>query len=137
MADNPSDPLVNKDRMRLVADEQSVGGHFDGEGERERSVGIDRLVVVDVFKRRVGPDAGTYFMRVSLRSMVYSRYISRYEIDIDKHNSESEFLFMVLIGGGAVAEADNENRGANWDTDFVAKQARDAAKELLHNFNAQ
>ena len=140
MADSPADPLVNKDRMRDIADEQDTGAHFDGESKRERKVGVDREVVVDIFKRRFDSGeqkAGSYFLRVSLRSMVDPQYISRYHIDLDRYSNEGEFLAMVSIGGGAVAEADNENRGATWDTAYVAKQARDAAKELLHDLDNQ
>ena len=137
MADNPADPIINKDRMRQIADESAVGHDYEGESERERKVGHEREVVVDIFKRRVGPDAGTYFLRVSLRSIINTNIISRYEIDLDKYNTETEFLKMVSIGGGAVAEADNVNRGANWDCEYVAKQAREAARELLHDISAQ
>ena len=137
MADNPADPIINKQRMRDIADESVVGHDYEGESQREREVGHSREVVVDIFKRRIGPDAGTYFLRVSLRSVINTNIISRYEIDLDKYNSEKEFLNMVSIGGGAVAEADNENRGANWDCEYVAKQAREAAKELLHDIGAQ
>jgi len=137
MADNPADPIINKDRMRIIADESAVGHDYEGESQRERKVGHEREVVVDIFKRRVGPDAGTYFLRVSLRSVINTNIISRYEIDLDKYNTEREFLNMVSIGGGAVAEADNVNRGANWDCEYVAKQAREAARELLHDIGAQ
>lgn len=137
MADNPADPILNKDRMRVVADESSVGHDYEGESERERKVGHEREVVVDIFKRRIGPDAGTYFLRVSLRSIINTNIISRFEIDLDKYNTEKEFLDMVSIGGGAVAEADNENRGANWDCEYVAKQAREAARELMHDISQQ
>lgn len=140
MADSPSDPLVNKDRMRDIADEQDTGSHFDGESKRERSVGVDREVVVDIFKRRFDSGeqkAGTYFLRVSLRSMIDPRYISRYHIDLDRYSNEGEFLDMCYVGGGAIAEADNENRGATWDTEYVAKQARDAARELLRDIDNQ
>lgn len=135
--DNPSQPLALTGKMKLVAEEQNVGGHFDGESERERAVGHDTLVVVDVFKRNVGPDAGTYYLRVSLRCPVDPRIITRYEIDLDKYNSEAEFLREVEIGGGAIAEAQCTNRGATWDCEFVAKQAREAAVELLHEINKQ
>lgn len=140
MADSPSDPLVNKDRMREIADEQDTGAHFDGESNRERCVGIDREVVVDIFKRNFDSGeqkAGTYFLRVSLRSMINPQIISRYHIDLDRYSNEGEFLDMCYFGGGAVAEADNENRGATWDTQYVAKQARDAARELLRDIDNQ
>ncbi len=92
MAKNPSDPIIKKDRMRLVADEQAVGGHFEGESERERKVGINQEVVVDIFKRVVGLDAGTYYLRVSLRCPTNVRLITRYEIDLDKYNTEADFI---------------------------------------------
>ena len=137
MAKNPSDPLALSGKMKIVADEQVVGGHFEGESERERDVGNNTLVVVDIFKRTVGFDKGTYYLRVSLRCPVDPRIITRYEIDLDKYNSEAEFLREVEIGGGAIAEAQCEKRGAQWDCEFVAKQARAAAVELLHEINKQ
>ncbi len=134
---NPSQPLALSGLMKQVAEEQNVGGHFDGESQRERKVGIDSLVVVDIFKRTVGFDAGTYYLRVSLRCPVDSRIITRYEIDLDKYNTEVEFLKEVEIGGGAIAEAQCEKRGAKWDCEFVAKQARAAAVELIHEIANQ
>ncbi len=134
---NPSQPLALSGLMKLVAEEQNVGGHFEGESERERRVGIDSMVVVDIFKRIVGVDAGTYYLRVSLRCPVNPQIITRYEIDLDKYNSEREFLNEVEIGGGAIAEAQCENRGAKWDCEWVAKQARAAAVELLHEIQKQ
>ncbi len=137
MANNPADPIVNKDRMREIAEEQNVGSHFDGESKREQTVGIDSQVVVDIFKRNVGPDAGTYFLRVSLRCTVNPLIITRYEIDLDKHNTEHEFLKEVEIGGAAIAETQCENRGAKWDCEWIGKQAREAARELLHDIEQQ
>ena len=134
---NPSQPLALSGRMKQVAEEQNVGGHFEGESERERKVGIDSTVVVDIFKRTVGLDAGTYYLRVSLRCPVDPRIITRYEIDLDKHSSERDFLKEVETGGGAIAEAQCENRGAKWDCEWVAKQARAAAVELLHEIQKQ
>ena len=134
---NPSQPLALKGKMKLVAEEQNVGGHFEGESERERDVGHNTLVVVDIFKRLVGIDAGTYYLRVSLRCPIDPRIITRYEIDLDKYNSEAEFLREVEIGGGAIAEAQCANRGAKWDCEWVAKQAREAAVELLHEIDKQ
>lgn len=135
MAHNPSDPLVKKDRVKEVADEQAVGGHFEGESERERRVGRDAMVVVDIFKRNMGPDAGTYFLRVSLRSQNRPNIITRHEIDLDRYSRESEFLREVEWGGGAIAERQVEVYGDRWDPAYVAKQAREAAYELLHEIN--
>lgn len=134
---NPSQPLALSGRMKQVAEEQNVGGHHDGESERERKVGVDAVVVVDIFKRLVGLDAGTHYLRVSLRCPMDKRYITRYEIDLDKYSTESEFLHEVEIGGGAIAEAQCEKRGASWDCEWVAKQAREAAVELLHEIQNQ
>ena len=134
---NPSQPLALSGKMKIVAEEQTVGGHFEGESERERDVGNNTLVVVDVFKRLVGLDAGTHYLRVSLRCPIDPRIITRYEIDLDKYNSEAEFLREVEIGGGAIAEAQCEKRGAKWDCEWVAKQARAAAVELLHEIQKQ
>jgi hypothetical protein len=137
MAKNPSDPLALSGRMKVVADEQAVGGHFEGESERERKVGHDSVVVVDIFKRNVGFDAGTYYLRVSLRCPINPLIITRYEIDLDRYNTEAEFLKAVEVGGGAIAERQCETRGANWDCEWVAKQARLAAAELLHEVQKQ
>jgi hypothetical protein len=134
---NPAQPLALSGLMKQIAEEQNVGGHFEGESERERKVGIDSMVVVDIFKRTVGIDAGTYYLRVSLRCPVNTQIITRYEIDLDKYSTESEFLKAVEIGGGAIAEAQCVNRGAKWDCEFVAKQARAAAVELLHEISKQ
>jgi len=98
---------------------------------------IDRQVVVDIFLRKYGPEAGTYFLRVSLRSMMNKMLIMRYEIDLDKHTNESAFLKEVEVGAGTIAERDCDVRGATWDCEWVAKQACDAAKELLHDINNQ
>jgi len=134
---NPSQPLAISGLMKQIAEEQNVGGHFEGESQRERKVGIDEIVVVDIFKRLIGLDAGTYYLRVSLRCPVNPQIITRYEIDLDKYNSEAEFLYEVEIGGGAIAEAQCKNRGAKWDCEWVAKQARAAAVELLHEIQNQ
>jgi len=75
---NRAQPLALSGKMKLVAEEQNVGGHFDGESERERNVGNNTLVVVDIFKRLVGIDAGTYYLRVSLRCPVNPTIITRH-----------------------------------------------------------
>ena len=49
---NPSQPLALSGRMKRVAEEQNVGGHFEGESERERDVGNNTLVVVDIFNEQ-------------------------------------------------------------------------------------
>lgn len=134
---NPSQPLALSGRMKQVAEEQNVGGHFEGESQRERKVGVEEVVVVDIFKRNVGLDAGTHYLRVSLRCPKDPRIITRYEIDLDKYDTEAEFLHEVEIGGGAIAEAQCKNRGATWDCEWVAKQARAAAVELLHEIQKQ
>lgn len=137
MAKSPANPLVQKDRiLGEIADEQNVGAHFEGESDRERKVGIDREVVVDIFRRDAGPLKGTHFMRVSLRSMINSKIILRYELDVDRYQSEREFLDAVQIGAGALAEQDCEKRGATWDCEYISKVARGAARELLHDINS-
>lgn len=135
--DNPSTPLALRGKMKLVAGEQNVGGHFDGESERERDVGNNTLVVVDIFKRNIGPDAGTHYLRVSLRCPTNKKLITRHEIDLDKYSTEAEFLREVEWGGGAIAERQCEKWGASWDCEYVAKQARAAAVELLHEIDKQ
>ncbi len=129
-------PVLRKDRMRGLAEEQETGGHFEGESLRERMVGIEHEVVVDLFQRKLGALTGTYFVRVSLRSQVRYAKIYRSDVDLDRYTSESDFLNVVEASGGAIAEADNEY-GARWDTEYVAKQARKAASELFREVNEQ
>lgn len=133
----PADTVIRKERSQVIAEEQDVGAHFDGESERERKVGVECEVIVDIFKRNIGKLAGTYFMRVSLRSMVRHALILRYEIDLDQYSSESDLLKMVEIGGAALAEQDCEVRGATWDCEHVGRQARKAATELMHDMDNQ
>lgn len=135
--DNPSTPIIRKNLMRQWAEDQLTGDRNDGESKRERDVGHNKEVVVDIFRRDFGVDKGTYFLRVSLRSMISKQIIMRYEIDFDKHNSEDEFLADVQVGGAALAEADNLKRGANWDPGYVAEQAREASRELFHDMAEQ
>ncbi len=127
-------PVLRKDRMHGLAEEQETGGHFEGESLRERKVGITEEVVVDLFQRKLGALTGTYFMRVSLRSQVRYAKIYRSDVDIDRYTTESDFLYHVEVSGGALAELDNEF-GAKWDTEYVAKQARKAASELFREVN--
>ena len=134
---NPSQPLARSGKMKRVAEEQNVGGHFEGESERERKVGVDELIVVDIFKRDVGVNAGTYWLRVSLRCPTRPRLITRYETDLDDYNSETDLLKAVEVGGGAIAEDQCEKYGAKWDCEFVAKQARAAAVAVLHEIQTQ
>lgn len=139
MSDNPAQPLALKDRLIQVADEAYVGGYFEGESQRERTVGKSREVVVDVFKRGrnkylIGSDTA-YFLRVSLRCPIDPKIITRYEIDLDRYTTERELISQAMIGGGLVATAQIEKRGASWDPDHVAKQAAAAARELLADIN--
>lgn len=143
MSSNPAQPLTLKDRLIQIADEAHVGGHYEGESKRERKVGHDQEVVVDIFKRGRTPEtvlagtSGTYFMRVSLRCPMDPKIITRYEIDIERYTTERELMAEAFKGGGLVAVAQIENRGAQWDPDYVAKQAAEAAKELLAEINKQ
>ena len=102
---------------------------------------MDQEDVVDICKRNVGPDAGTHFLRVSLvvpnRLFHGLKMTSRYEIDLDQYNNEADFLRVVEIGGGVLAERQCEKWGATWDCEHVAKQARAAAVELLHEIDTQ
>ena len=134
---NPSAPLSKKGQMDRVAEEQNVGGHFEGESERERNVGHDELVVVDIFKRNIGPDAGTYFLRVSLRNPIKLNLIGRFEADMDRYSNEADFLKVVEAGAGALAEDQCERWGAKWDCEYVARQAKEAAVELMREINDQ
>lgn len=137
MPRSPSKTLVNKDVTDLVAEEQDVGGHFEGESERERKVGHDELVVVDIFKRNVGPDAGTHFLRVSLRNPIKPNLIGRFEADLDRYSNEADFLRVVEAGAGALAEDQCDRWGAKWDCEYVARQAKEAAVELMREINEQ
>jgi hypothetical protein len=144
MTNNPSTPILLADRLKQVADEQQSGAHFEGESKRERRVGRDRAVVVDIFKRANNPykrvsdqtqpdmwKPHSYFMRVSLRDPIRTDIITRYEIDIDRYQGERELLAEAFKGGGLVATAQIENRGATWDPNEIAKLAAEAMKELL------
>ena len=136
MARNPSDSIILRDRIKQVADEMDVGGHFEGESKRSRLVGRTAEVVVDILKRKksrmhLGPNAHDYFMRVSLRSVMKPWLITRYEIDIDKYSTERELIGAATLGGGVIAETQIENHNDKWDPDFVAKQAAEAMRELL------
>jgi hypothetical protein len=130
---NPSKPLLFKGRMDTVAEEQAVGGHFEGESERERKVGVDELVVVDVFQR----SDGTHYLRVSLRNPLKSNLITRAEADLDRHTNEADFLKNVTIMGGALAEDQCERHGAVWDCENVAKEARRAGALFLNEIKEQ
>lgn len=138
---NQGQPLLLVDRLKQVAEEQTVGGHFEGESKRERKVGHDQEVVVDIIKRGrtvnnvLAGTSGTYFMRVSLRCPMDPKIITRFEIDIERYSTERELLEQALAGGAAVAIAQIENRGARWDPDYVATQAREAMRELLHDIS--
>lgn len=127
-------PVLRKDRQTGLAEEQETGGHFEGESLRERKVGIDREVVVDLFQRRLGNLVGTFYVRVSLRSQVRYARIYRTNVDLDRYVTEGDFLNMVAISAGALAETDNE-RGANWDTEYVARRAREGASEIFNEVN--
>jgi hypothetical protein len=139
MSKNLSQPLNVVDRLKEVAEEQSVGDHFEGESRRERKVGRSREVVVDIFKReadlsRIGK-AGTFFLRVSLRSMTRPKVIMRFEIDIDRYANERDLIKQAMIGAGALAEQDNERRRAKWNPEDIARAGEDAAKELFADLN--
>jgi hypothetical protein len=101
---------------------------FAGENYKSnKDLGIQSLVTVDLFKR---PN-GTFFMRVSLRSDVKRTNISRYEIDLDRHTNESDFLREVEIAGGALAGHQSTLYGDQHDPSECAKAAREAAREIL------
>lgn len=139
--DNPAQPLTLRDRLIKVAEEHGVGGHFEGESKRERKVGYEQEVVVDILKRGRNPYAlddreGTYFMRVSLRNPIRPEMITRYEIDIERYTTEREFMAEAFKGGGLVAQTQIEKWGATWDPDYVAKQAAEAARELMAEINS-
>jgi len=129
-------PVLRKDRMHGLAEEQETGGHFEGESLRERKVGIEHEVVVDLFERKLGSLTGTYFMRVSLRSQIRHAKIYRSNVDLDRYINEHDFLYVVEVSAGALAERDNEF-GARWDTEHVAKQAREKASELFREVRDQ
>ena len=147
MTNNPGKAILLADRLKQIADEQQTGGHFEGESKRERRVGKDRQVVVDIIKRANNPyikpnsrdpkkaldtwKPNSYFMRVSLRDPIRTDIITRYEIDIDRYQSERELMAEAFKGGGLVATAQIENRGATWDPNEIAKLAAEAMKELL------
>lgn len=141
MSQNPAQPLTLVDRIKQIADEGRVGGHFEGESKRRAHPDSDTQVVVDILKRGLNPYAldqkpGTYFMRVSLpcrtvSPMLGERVITRYEIDIDRYSTERELMEQAWKGGGLVAITQVEKHGETWDPEYVAAQAAEAMKELL------
>ncbi len=112
----------------MAQGDEHEGDYFEGASERERKVGRDSQIVVDVFKRL----NKTHFFRVSLRSIRQPKVITRYEVDVEQYNSESEFLKLCEVAGGAIAEHQCTNYGDRHDPDECAKAAREAAAELLH-----
>ena len=107
---------------------------FSGEHkESNRRLGTESLVTVDLFKR---PNE-TFFMRVSLRSNVRPIIISRHEVDLDRYTGEREFLKMVLLDGGALAEHQDQTLGDSHDPAECAKAAVRAATEILHSQDIQ
>lgn len=140
---NPAQSLILVDRLKEIADEMHVGGHYEGESKRalRASPESDTQVTVDIFKRGRNPyaldqKAGTYFLRVSLPSrtispITRSRLTTRYEIDIDRYSSERELMEEAFKGGGLIAVTQVEKHGERWDPDFVASQAAAAMRELL------
>ncbi len=137
MSRNPSDPLIKSGWLIDVAEEQAVGDRFEGESQRERMLGKSRMVVVDIFKRSRGPEAGTFFMRVALKSMIATRYIYRYNHDIDRYAPQRELCALGFIAGAALAERDNEQRAAKWDTIQVGEEAIREVKEALREIDRQ
>ena len=137
MVRNPSDPLIKSGLILDVAEEQAVGDRFEGESQRERMLGKSRMVVVDLFKRSRGWEAGTFFMRVALKSMIDKRYIYRYNRDVDRYAPQRELCALAFIAGAALAEQDNEQRGAKWDTIQVGEEAIKEVKEALREIDKQ
>lgn len=136
MAINKTHSLINKDRIKRIADEHDVGGYFEGESNRERKVGVQRVVVVDIFKRppEIIGTQPSYFVRVSLRSKLRPYIIHRWDVDVDHLTNEREFLSMVTTAAGALAENDIEKYGPGWNPDEVAKEGLEAGKEFLSDF---
>jgi len=133
----PSQPVTDKDRMANWSEESDVGDHFAGESTREQRVGVDREVEVTLFKRNqyheTAPD--TFFLRVSLGSQIKKGHLFRYDVDIDRYSNDADLFKQVATAAGAIAEQDNEQYSANWEPEYVAKQAHAAAKELLAELN--
>ena len=130
---NPSDPIIKSGRMLHVAEEQAVGDKFEGESLREHMLGKSRMVVVDIFKRR----DSTFFMRVSLRSMIDTRFIYRYNQDVYRYAPQRELCALGCIAGGSLAEQDNEQRGAKWNPIEVAEEAIKEVIEALRELDKQ
>lgn len=134
---NPADPLIGKARTNDIAEEMAVGDDFEGESVRERKVGVSEEVVVEIFKRNVGPYRGSFFLRTSIRSRVDSRIILRHNINIDKNSSDRDILAAVFLQAAALAEQDCELRGAMWDCEKTGLVAQKAARDMLKEWNAQ
>lgn len=102
---------------------------FAGEDkQKNKETGVESLVTVTLFQR---PNS-TFFVRVSLRSDIRKEVLSRFEVDLDGHGSEDDFLRAVEIAGGALAEHQHETYGDVHDPSDCAKAAKEAAYEILH-----
>jgi hypothetical protein len=124
--------------MANWSEESDVGDHFAGESTRENRIGVDREdCVVTLFKRsQYHVEApNSFFLRISLGSQIRKGIIHRYEIDIDRYSNDSDIFAAVSVAAGALAENDNDRYGADWEPEYVAKRAHEAAKELLKDLN--
>ena len=108
-----------------------VGDRYEGECLRELRCGRSTPVTVSVYKRR----NGSHFLRVMVASKIKPKLYQRYHVDLDRYNSESEFLKVVLIGAGAAVEELCEKYGDPLDPAEIAKEAASAARRCLREID--
>lgn len=130
-----NNPLGGWDKVFDIAGEQQVGDRFEGECLSERTVGRSRELGVAFFKREYGPEAGTYFLRVTIANPLDPRRKLRGHVDVDRYASERDFLHAAEVTAGAVAEDAHEKWGVLFKTHEVAKLARKATVNMLHAVN--
>lgn len=92
-------------------------------------VGIDSIVMVDLFRR---PN-GNHYMIVKLRSVMRPELISYYSADMDKYTNQLDFLKEVGIAGGALATRQNELYLDHHDPAECVKVAVEIASDIMHN----
>lgn len=130
-----NEPITRKDRVPFhqKSENANIGDQDDGQARRESRVGRDREVVVTIYRR---PN-DTHFARISLRSVMQPQVIQQGTVELDRYINESDFTRAVMITAGAMAENLNEKRGDKFSPEEIAKLAAEAAREMLHDIEAE
>ena len=74
------------------------------------------------------PDASR-FLEVRLASLVKPGVIAK--VNVDQQGTEARTEQAVLAAGGALAEYLGKNHGDNFNSDDIAKEARELYRELI------